>query len=68
MNKILFHSKFILYLYMFLALCADYQEVKIVLYNIWYHHTETSEYLSLISVWRYQMLYNTILTYWWWAQ
>jgi len=50
MNKILFHSKFILYLYMFLALCADYQEVKIVLYNIWYHHTETSEYLSLISV------------------
>jgi len=27
------------FLYMFQALCAHYQEVKIVLYNIWYHHT-----------------------------
>jgi len=24
---------------MFRALCAHYQEVKIVLYSIWYHHT-----------------------------
>jgi len=23
---------------MFRALCAHHQEVKIVLYNIWYHH------------------------------
>ena len=23
--------------------CAQRQEVKIVLYNFWYHHTETSE-------------------------
>ena len=23
--------------------CADRQESKIVLYNLWYHHTETSE-------------------------
>jgi len=26
-------------LYMFRALCAHHQEVKIVLYSIWYHHT-----------------------------
>jgi len=24
---------------MFRALCAHHQEVKIVLYSIWYHHT-----------------------------
>jgi len=24
---------------MFRALCADHQEVKIVLYSIWYRHT-----------------------------
>jgi len=24
---------------MFRALCAQHQEVKIVLYSIWYHHT-----------------------------
>ena len=29
---------------MFQALCAHHQEVKIVLYSIWYHHTETSEW------------------------
>ena len=29
-------------LYMFRALCAHHQEVKFVLYSIWYHHTETS--------------------------
>ena len=26
---------------MFRALCAHHQEVKIVLYSIWYHHTGT---------------------------
>ena len=26
-------------LYMFRALCAHHQAVKIVLYSIWYHHT-----------------------------
>ena len=38
MHKILFYNKFIICLYMFRALCA-HQEVKIVLYSIWYHHT-----------------------------
>jgi len=31
--------KFIKCLYMFRALCANHQEIKIVLYSIWYHHT-----------------------------
>ena len=39
MHKILFYNKFIIWLYMFQALCAHHQEVKIVLYSIWYHHT-----------------------------
>ena len=29
---------------MFRALYANHQEVKIVLYSIWYHHTETIEW------------------------
>ena len=39
MRKILFYNKFIIRLYMFRALCAHHQEVKIVLYSIWYHYT-----------------------------
>jgi len=39
MYKILFYNKFIIGIYMFRALCAHHQEVKIVLYSIWYHHT-----------------------------
>ena len=35
----LFYNKFIICLYMFRALCAHRQEVKIVLYSLWYHHT-----------------------------
>ena len=39
MHKILIYNKFIISLYKFLTLCANHQEVKIVLYNICYHHT-----------------------------
>ena len=39
MHKFLFYNKFIILLYMFQALCAYHQEVKIVLYSILYHHT-----------------------------
>jgi len=35
----LFYNKFIIFLYMFRALFAHHQEVKIVLYSIWYRHT-----------------------------
>jgi len=39
MHKILIYTKFIVRLYVFRALCAHHQEVKIVLYTVWYHHT-----------------------------
>ena len=35
----LFYNKFISCLYMFRAPCAHHQEVNIVLYSLWYHHT-----------------------------
>ena len=35
----LFYNKFISCLYMFRAPCAHRQEVRIVLYSLWYHHT-----------------------------
>jgi len=35
----LFYNKFISCLYMFRASSAHRQEVKIVLYSLWYHHT-----------------------------
>ena len=65
MHKVSLYNNFIICLYMFRALCAHHQEVKIVLYSIWYHHT-CARYGHL-QVWWYQMLYNTILTSWWWA-
>jgi hypothetical protein len=34
----LFYNNFISSLYMFRAPCAHRQEVKIVLYSLWYHH------------------------------
>jgi len=43
MHKIFFYNKFIIHLYMFQAPCAHHQEVKIVLYSIWYHHTVHSQ-------------------------
>jgi len=38
-QNFLFYKKFISCLYMFRAPCAHHQEIKIVLYSIWYHHT-----------------------------
>jgi len=38
MQKSLFYNKFIIILYIFPALCAHYQEVKILLCSIRYHH------------------------------
>ena len=37
MHKFFFYNKFIIFLYMSRALCTHHQEVKIVLYSIWYH-------------------------------
>jgi len=50
MRKFLFRNKFIIFLNMFQALCAHHQEVKIVLYSIWYHHTETSEWSKITNI------------------
>jgi len=50
MHKILFCNKFIVFLYMFRALCAHRQEVKIVLYSIWFHHTETRERSKITKI------------------
>ena len=36
-----FKINFISCLYMFRALCAHHQEVKITLHSLWYHHTYT---------------------------
>jgi len=55
MNKILSYNKIIKLLYMFRTLCAHRQEIKIVVYSIWYHHT--CRWPSRAQVWWYQMLY-----------
>jgi len=39
LQKFLFYNKFLICLYMFRALCGRHQEVRIVLYSIWHHHT-----------------------------
>ena len=58
MRKFFFHNKFIIFLYMFRALCAYNHEVKIVLYSIWYHHTETSERskITKIQFYKYEQM------------
>ena len=30
--------------------CAHRQEVKIVLYSLWYHHTETGEWSKITKI------------------
>ena len=35
---------------MFRAPCAYHHEVKIVLYSLWYHHTETSELSKITKI------------------
>ena len=58
MHKILFYNKFIICIYMFRALCVHHQEVKIVLYSIWYRHTETSEWskMTKIQFYKYEQI------------
>jgi len=43
---------------MFRAPCAHQQEVKIVLYSLWYHHTETSEWskISKLQFYEYEQI------------
>jgi len=60
MHKILFYNKLIICLYMFRALRAHHQEVNILLYSIWYRHTETSEWSKIIKIQLY-LYFNTII-------
>ena len=43
---------------MFRAPCAHRQGVKIVLYSIWYHHTETSEWSKNTKVIKITKIYK----------
>jgi len=38
--------------------CAHHQEVKIVLYSIWYHHTEKSEWpkINNLQFYKYEQI------------
>ena len=48
---------------MFRALCAHHQEVKIVLYSIWYPHTETREWskITKIQFYKYEHIIVTFM-------
>ena len=58
MQKIFFYYKFLSCLYMFRAPCAHRQEVKIVLYSLWYQHTETSEWSKIIKITKITKIYK----------
>jgi len=58
----LFYSEFISCLYMFRAPCAHRQEVSIVLYSIWYHHTETSEWFKITKITKITKIITKIRT------
>jgi len=57
-NFFLFYNKFISRLYMFRAPYAHHQEVKTVLYSLWYHNTETSEWskITKIQFYKYEQM------------
>jgi hypothetical protein len=50
MHKFFFYNKFIICIYVFRALCAHHQEVKILFYSVWYHDTETSEWSKITKI------------------
>jgi len=56
----LFYNKFtsISCHYMFRAPCAHHQEAKIVLYSLWYHHTETSEWFKITKITKITKIYK----------
>jgi len=43
---------------MFRVPCAHHGEVKTVLYSLWYHHTETSEWskITKIQFYKYEQI------------
>ena len=45
---------------MFRTLCAHHQEVKIVLYSIWYRHTETIEWSKITNIQFYKYKHRVV--------
>ena len=43
---------------MFRALCDHRQEAKIVLYSLWYHHTETTEWSKITKIAKITKIYK----------
>ena len=43
---------------MFRAPCAHRQEVRIVLYSLWHHHTETSEWPKITKITKITKIYE----------
>jgi len=50
MHKFSFYNKFIILVYMFRALLCSSSGGQIVLYSIWYLHTETSEWSKITKI------------------
>ena len=53
----LFYNKFISCLYMFRAPSAHHQKVKTVLYSLWFHHSETSEWSKITKLLDYSLVF-----------
>jgi len=51
---------------MFRATCTHHQNVKIVLYSIWRHHTETSEWskITKIQFYKYEQIAVKLKNLW----
>jgi len=47
---------------MFRAPCAHHHEIKIVLYRLWYHHTETSEWSKITKMQFYKYQHIVAIT------
>ena len=43
---------------MFRATCAHRQEVKILLYDLWYHHTAISEWSKITKITKITKIYK----------
>ena len=54
-----FYKKFISSLYMFRAHVLIVRRAKILLYSLWYHHTETSERSKITKI--IKIIKNTIV-------
>jgi len=75
MHKFLFYNKFNICLYMFRALlCSSSGGQNCIIQHLVSSHSVGGRHLSTcapdghLHLWLYQMLYNQILTSWWWAQ